>query len=485
MTGFVQTLHKDWRSNWLFWVAAAGANAIFGVEVVSRSMRMVAQRLDTTGLMLGLAELVPLAIAVASLIQADGPAMRLADWRSRPLEPLQVFLAKLVSILLFLLAPRFPIGILGGLLLQLPLADAMTASWLHLLTETIVLTLLIALASATQDFGQMALGVGVVFIATVLFTAARLIWDVDAALVALVIVALGCAGLTLALYLSGASYARRIAVIIACCAWLPLTTLLARAKPNAPEVPERDNELTRSISISLASYQDETEFVWSEDLQGKGAYLAYTVHAPEWVAIRSEGGDLTPPGKAPIALPLPADKARHDEFARASRVADFAPWTLHLQALPDQVAGANPRASQISLSFTAIVRDEQLHPLPSDGRFHRIGAHLSCRRLPQIVTCVAASAPPCIVSDRVDPSFRDKFRLMESCPSAGWSRNFRWPLPYAFASILYPNNLKGLSLWKETSRFERRFDLTQIEFNRARVDASRVEMALSRPRRVK
>ncbi|MCA3716130.1 MAG: hypothetical protein IM673_05690 [Phenylobacterium sp.] len=514
MTGFVQTIRKDWHTNWIFWATATGANANFFIAVVLKSLPGDHESFwgpgDIPILMLSLVDLVLNAIAVGSLIQADGPATRLADWRSRPLDPVQVLLAKLVSIFLFLLAPRFAIGTFGGILLQFSPSDAMSASGIYLMTYAFILTLFCALGAATKGLGQLALGGGLAFVFSVLFAVYSPWKDlkIGAGPAPVLVSALLCSGLTIALFMRRADTRARIAVVFAVIAWVPsLSSFRSTRQVSIPYVSGQETPTSRAIAIELASsraiaielassraiaidevasYMGETDLIRTQNLKHKGAYLAYRASFPSGVAVRFDAGHLAPEG---AALPFRISD-RLDNRPYPGRYQAWGDWDstiftsnkLRLLALQSDIEKGEHSILSLRLQFTAFTKEEELSPLTADGRFHRIGSHLSCRTYSEPdpyrkVECAAPSPPPCIVVEEPGEGPRDY--LMDTCPVGTWTRYVRWPLPYSFARVGGYEDVSRLSVWKESGSFERRMTLKADDLSRAKVDGSRVQAAVS------
>lgn len=525
MTGFAQTIRKDWHTNWIFWVAATGANVIFIIAVGLKSLPGLEPLLDLSPrlgpgddaiLFLSLVDLVLNAIAVGSLIQADGPAMRLADWRLRPLDPVQVLLAKLVSIFLFLLAPRFAIGTFGGILLQFSPSDAMSASGIYLMTYAFILTLLCALGAATKGLGQLAGGLAFVvlagglafafsnFFADYYFSnlfAGYYPWEVlkiGAGPAPVLGTALLCSGLTIALFMRRPATRARIAVVFAVIAWVTWASSFRwlTGPVSMPYVSGQETPTSRAIAIELASsraiafdelasYVDLMVLMATGGLKYKGSYLAYRASFPSGVAVRFDAGYLAPEG---AALPFRISD-RLDNRPDPGRYLTLGESTiltsneLRLLALPSDIEKGEHSRLSLRLQFTALTKDEELSPLTADGRFHRIGSHLSCRTYSETesyrkVECAAPSPPLCIVVEEQGEGTPRSYTMV-SCPVGTWTRYVRWPLPYSFARVEISEDSTGLSVWKESGSFERRMTLTADDLSRAKVDGSRVQAALS------
>jgi hypothetical protein len=123
MIGARRILIRDWSTNRLFWIAACLANLVYGVAIL-RGSSTTNSYFDNMGLLLGLADIVILAITTAAVVQTDGPSSRLGDWRTRPVPGGQILLAKMVTILTVIVVPRFLIGIGGGPLFGLTLEES-------------------------------------------------------------------------------------------------------------------------------------------------------------------------------------------------------------------------------------------------------------------------------------------------------------------------------------------------------------------------
>lgn len=462
MRGIRRILIKDLRTNWLFWGAALAANGLFAYSLYYRSISLDSSR-DLSWL-LGLAEALALAIGVVSLVQADGPANPLGDWRIRPVNRGDVLLAKVIALLAVIVLPRFLIGTVAGGLFQLTALEAAAASGLHLVADIVVLTLCFGLAAITRDLSQTAI-VGGLFLVVAALSIAWLerVANLDGLTAGMASLALVCALGIGALYAGWKPQATRSFLAIAGLVWIPASAGvalgLAALQSSSPVAAE--TALTRQVSIRpvLAKPYQVRRF----DLgpYDEGRYLPYSLSRPENLGLVNTGVRLTLTSQSGQVRHLPALRPSEYGLPMGEPVLGGGDRMVHIGAMGSGDPGGQ---LTVEVDYRAYRRLDR-QPLPiRDGALHRVAGVGGCALTggrkegsTRGLICFSADYPPCL-SDRSAP---------DTCPPKGWRRLIRWPLPFAQTQLgSVDSKGPGPFTWTEEGRFTRRMVLNAAEIDR-------------------